>query len=214
MTQTTDRHAAPRTAGCVIHSAAGYDLLVWLLLLGRERAFRERLVQLARLEPGQSVLDVGCGTGSLAIAAKRRVGPSGTVRGIDASPEMIGRARKKASKTGVDVAFTSGIVETLPYSDGQFDAVLNTMMLHHLPRGARAQCAGEMRRVLKRGGRVLAVDFGRVTSHRKSFLDHFHRRGRVDMQDIVRQLSDAGLAVVDSGPVGVLDLDFVVATVG
>ena len=198
----------------MIHAAAGYDLLAWLLLLGKERAFRERLVELASLEPGQSVLDVGCGTGSLAIAAKRQVGPSGTVQGLDASPEMIGRARKKASKARVDVVFTHGIVETLPFADGQFDVVLNTMMLHHLPRGARAQCAREMRRVLKRGGRVLAVDFGRATGHRKSFFDHFHRHGRLDMQDVARQLSDAGLAFVESGPVGVLNLEFVVATAG
>ena len=66
MTTTKNRHSAPGTKGRVLHSAAGYDLLAWLLLLGRERAFRERLVGLARLEPGQSVLDIGCGTGSLA----------------------------------------------------------------------------------------------------------------------------------------------------
>ena len=56
---------------------------------------------LARVEPGEAVLDIGCGTGSLAIAAKRRVGPSGLVHGIDASPEMIVRARKKASRAGI-----------------------------------------------------------------------------------------------------------------
>jgi ubiquinone/menaquinone biosynthesis C-methylase UbiE len=212
VTKTKDRHSAPGTKGRVLHSAAGYDLLAWLLLLGRERAFRERLVQLARIEPGQSVLDIGCGTGSLAIAATRRVGPSGTVRGIDASPEMIARARRKARKAGVDVTFTNGVVESLSFPDRHFDAVLGTLMLHHLPREAREQCAREMRRVLKPGGRVLAVDFGGATRDRKSLIEHFHRHGRVDVHDIVKLLSKAGLEIVESGAVGVRDLNFVLAT--
>ncbi|MGH7628760.1 MAG: class I SAM-dependent methyltransferase, partial [Gemmatimonadales bacterium] len=192
----------------------GYDLLAWLLFLGRERALRDRLVELARLEPGQAVLDVGCGTGSLAIAAKRRVGPFGSVHGIDASPEMIARARKKASKAGVDVTFTNGVVEGLPFPDEHFDAVLSTLMLHHLPRTAREQCAREIRRVLKPGGRVLAVDFGGATGDRKSLIEHFHRHGRVDVHDIVKLLSEAGLEIIESGPVGVRDLNFVLATAG
>ena len=211
MTESKDRHSAPGTKGRVLHSAAGYDLLAWLLLLGRERAFREQLVRQARLEPGHSVLDIGCGTGSLAIAAKRRVGAQGMVHGIDASPEMIARARRKASKAGVDVAFTSGVVEALPFPDGHFDAVLSTLMLHHLPRAAREQCVREVRRVLKPGGRVLAVDFGRATGERKSLIEHFHRHGRVDVHDIVNLLSKAGLDIVESGAVGVRDLNFVLA---
>lgn len=212
MTKTKDRHSAPGTSGRVLHSAAGYDVLVWLLLLGRERAFRERLVQLARLEPGQSVLDVGCGTGSLAIAVKQRVGHPGTVQGIDASREMIARARKKASKAGVDVTFTHGVVEALPFPDGQFDAVLSTLMLHHLPREARNQCAREVRRVLKPGGRVLAVDFGRATSGRKALIEHFHRHGGVDVHEIIALLTSTGLEIIESGAVGVRGLSFVLAT--
>lgn len=88
-------------------------------------------MRLAHVESGQSVLDIGCGTGSLAIAAKRRVGPSGTVHGIDASPEMIARARKKARTADVDVTFTDGVVEGLPFPDGHFDIVLSTLMLPH-----------------------------------------------------------------------------------
>jgi ubiquinone/menaquinone biosynthesis C-methylase UbiE len=209
MMATRDRYAAPATKGRVLHSAAGYDLMAWLLLFGRERAFRERLVVVAGLQPGESVLDVGCGTGSLAIAAKRRVGPSGAVQGIDASPEMIARATKKASRAGVDVTFTTGVVEGLPFVDGEFDAVLSTLMLHHLPREARQQCTREMRRVLKPGGRALAVDFGRATGGRRGLVEHFHRHGGVELQHMVELLSEAGLQILQSGRLGIRDLNFV-----
>ena len=68
MTKTAKPHSAPGTKGSLIHAAARYDLLIWLLTLGRERRFREMLLDHARLQPGESVLDVGCGTGTLAIA--------------------------------------------------------------------------------------------------------------------------------------------------
>lgn len=192
------------TTGRLIHSAGGYDLLVWLLLLGRERAFRDRLVRLARLERGESVLDIGCGTGSLAIAAKRRVGPSGSVDGVDASPEMIARARRKARRAGTEVSFSHGDVTELPFPSDQFNVVLSTMMLHHLPAGAREQCMRELRRVLRPGGRALVVDFGEARG--------LHRRDRVALHDLVRLPREAGLTINESGPVGVLGLNFVLAT--
>src|SRR5262245_48143975 len=105
MTQIEKKIETPSRTGKVLHAAAPYDILVWLLTLGRERAFREKMLRLAHLEPGESVLDVGCGTGTLAIAAKRQVGTTGMVYGVDASPEMIARAEKKARKVGIDVAF-------------------------------------------------------------------------------------------------------------
>jgi ubiquinone/menaquinone biosynthesis C-methylase UbiE len=73
-----------------------YDLMLWVASRGRERVFRERQVDLARIAPGEAVLDVGCGTGSLAIAAARRVGERGAVHGVDPSAELLARARKKA----------------------------------------------------------------------------------------------------------------------
>jgi ubiquinone/menaquinone biosynthesis C-methylase UbiE len=208
----TESSPAPRPTGLVLHSAVRYDLMVWLLTLGRQRAFREKILRLARLEPGASVLDVGCGTGTLAIAAKRLVGPSGAVCGIDASPEMIARANKKARKAGVEVAFRNGAAQTLPFPDAQFDAVLSTVMLHHLPRKARQECACEMRRVLKPGGRVLAVDFGGSEREKRGFLTHFHRHGHVNLQDIMAILNEAGLLIVESGEVGISNLQFALAT--
>lgn len=211
MTGTRHRHGAPETTGRVIHAAAGYDWLAWLLLLGRERVFRERLVSLARLEPGQSVLDVGCGTGTLAIAAGRRVGPTGRVHGVDASARMVARARKKAGKAGVDVVFTQGLVERLPYEDRQFDAVLSTLMLHHLPGAARQECVREIRRVLRPEGKVLAVDFGAPAGGGKGVLGHLHGHGGVDIRQILELLGAAGFHILESGPVGVKAMNFVLA---
>jgi ubiquinone/menaquinone biosynthesis C-methylase UbiE len=203
------REMAPRTNGLVIHWAARYDLLAWLLTRGREHAFRERIISLARLERGNSVLDIGCGTGSLAIAAARHVGPTGAVHGIDASPPMIARASRKAAKAGADVLFQLAAAESLPFPDGRFDVVLSTLMLHHLPRSVRQQCVSEIKRVLKPGGRVLAVDF--TLSRQRGLLAHFHRHGHVDLQDIVALFVSAGLTTVRSGPVGTNDLQFVLA---
>jgi demethylmenaquinone methyltransferase/2-methoxy-6-polyprenyl-1,4-benzoquinol methylase/phosphoethanolamine N-methyltransferase len=88
------------------------------------------MLELAGLKAGESVLDVGCGTGTLAIAAKHRVGSSGRVYGIDASPEMIARARKKAA---AEITFEKALVENLPFQDTNFDVVLCTTVLDHLP---------------------------------------------------------------------------------
>lgn len=207
MSHGIETGVAPHTRGRVLHWAARYDLLAWLFTRGRERAFRERLIELAGLEPGQSVLDIGCGTGTLAIAATRHVQSTGTVHGIDASPQMVARATRKAAKARAQALFNVAAAEQLPFPDGSFDVVLSTLMLHHLPRTSRQQCANEIRRVLKPGGRVLAVDFGRPT--RRGLVAHFHRHGHVAVEDIMAVLGNAGLAIVKSGPVGMNDLHFV-----
>jgi ubiquinone/menaquinone biosynthesis C-methylase UbiE len=211
-TRTKAAHQAPTTLGRVLHSALSYDLLAWTFLRGRESAFRQRIIDLARLRPGSAVLDVGCGTGTLAILAKKHTGPTAAVHGIDASPEMIARARRKAKSAGVDVAFENAVVEALPFPDGTFDVVLSTLMLHHLPRGLREQAAREIRRVLKRGGRLIVVDFGPGDGKPKGFLSRLHRHGRVNFGDVVRVLTDAGLSVAESAPMGVKELQFVIAT--
>jgi ubiquinone/menaquinone biosynthesis C-methylase UbiE len=204
-----EEQTAPRTHGLVLHWAARYDLLAWLLTHGRERELREAILRLADLQQGNDVLDIGCGTGTLAIAASGQVGQTGAVTGIDASPSMIARANRKAVKAGAPVTFQVALAESLPFPDWRFDVVFSTLMLHHLPRKTRQQCAGEIKRVLKAGGRVVAVDFGRAK--RRGLLAHFHRHGHVDVEDIVRLLVDAGLRPTRTGPLGMSDLNFVVA---
>jgi ubiquinone/menaquinone biosynthesis C-methylase UbiE len=204
---------AKHTSGIVLHSPVLYDLTVWLAMFGKERGFREKLLQLARIGSGEQVLDVGCGTGTLAIAAKRQVGASGTVYGVDASPEMLARAQKKAKRAGVEVLFQNAIAEALPFPDGQFDAVLSTVMLHHLPQKSRLRAAHEIRRVLKPGGRILAVDFEGFSDQKRTILSHFHRpHGNVGARDIIALLNEAGLGTLENGPVGIRDLQFVLAT--
>ena len=212
MTNTAEAKQTLGTSGLVLHKAALYDLTLWLLSLGRESAFRERVLRLARLSPGEQVLDVGCGTGTLAIAAKRQVGTTGTVYGVDASPEMLARAGKKASKAGVEIVLKNGLVEALPFPDGRFDVVLSTVMLHHLPGKLRRQCAAEIKRVLKPGGRVLAVDFGTSLAQKKGIVAHFHRHGHINLAEIVAIFNETGLDIVESGAAGISDLQFVLAT--
>ena len=202
-----------RTSGIVLHSPLFYDCTVWLAFLGKEPSFREKVLNLGRVASGESVLDVGCGTGTLAIAAKKRVGAVGTVHGLDASIEMLASAEKKARKAGVEVFFKSGVAEALPFPEAQFNLVLSSVMLHHLPQKARLQCAVEIRRVLKPEGRVLVVDFEGFSDQKRSILSHFHRpHGHVRAQDIVALLAEAGLKSIESGPVGIRDLHFVLAT--
>ncbi len=211
MTKTAEETSSLATSGIILHSPVWYDLLLTVISFGRERALREKVLGLARLQPGDTVLDVGCGTGTLAIAAKRHVGASGAVYGVDASIEMIARAQKKARKVHMDICFKNGLAEALPFPDGQFDAVLSTVMLHHLPRKARGHCAKEIHRVLKPGGRLLAVDFGAVSHEIKTFLGRFHRHSYVELSEMTALFREAGLTFVTSGPVGIRELQFVFA---
>jgi ubiquinone/menaquinone biosynthesis C-methylase UbiE len=156
---------SPHTHGRPIHWAWFYDTFVWLTSLGQERFLRRMTLDLAQLRPGEKVLDVGCGTGSLTIGAEERVGPTGEAHGIDAAVEMIGAARAKAEKAVASVDFRVGLAECLPFPDDAVDVVLSSLMVHHLPGvDLKRQSFAEMHRVLKPGGRLLIVDIGIPTN--------------------------------------------------
>ena len=192
---------APQTAGRVLHGARWYDLFGTVISFGRDKAIREKLVEVAAPAPGETVLDVGCGTGTLALALKSRVG-TGEVHGIDASPEMIDVAREKAAKAGSDIDFQVALIEALPFPDATFDLVTSSLMLHHLPDDLKRRGLAEIRRVLKPGGRFLALDFA---AHSHSPLGHLlaifgHSRGERMVDKLMPMLKDAGFSDVAGIP--------------
>lgn len=173
--------------GDVIHRASFYDVLQTALTFGRARVYREAALDLARVSPGERVLDVGCGTGSLALAAKRRVGAGGTVHGVDAGAEMVARAKQKAASEGLEVTFDVAPAQALPFPDGAFDLVLCTLMMRHLPDDGRKQAVAEMRRVLRPGGRLLVVDL----AHEKGLLSALTPISLIHGHDDMRAADEA-----------------------
>lgn len=205
--------ATPGALGVLLHRPRLYDLFVQVALIGREPSFRKQLLELGRLRPGEAVLDLGCGTGSLALMAKEAVGTTGVVCGVDASAEMISWARQKARRVEAQVQFQHAPAQALPFPEASFDVVLSTLMLHHLPKRARPHLAVEARRVMKPGGRVLMVDFAEA-SRRKGLKRHLHHRhGSVALHEMLALLEGAGLSVVGSGSMGIKNVHFALALV-
>ncbi len=160
----------PQTEGLLIRWASYYDFAVTLTTLGQNRRLRKTTVDQALIQPGDTVLDVGCGTGEVTLLAKTRA-KQGSVYGIDPAPEMIAVARKKAARKGLEIDFRVGVIEALPFPDSTIDVVTSSLMMHHLPEDLRVRGVAEVFRVLKPGGRLLIADFMRPTG---SLLDHLY----------------------------------------
>ncbi len=137
-----------------------YDPITAFFFGGREQSFRAETIRLAQIQPGSRVLDIGCGTGTLTIAAARAAGPNGRVWGIDIAPDLVDLARQKAARAGLTAQFQVGSITNLPFEDGQLDVVLSSLMLHHLPDDqTRRAGLAEVRRVLRPGGTLLIAEF-------------------------------------------------------
>lgn len=194
-------HDNLETTGATISWAYLYDILVNLILFGQERKMREATITLARIQPGERVIDVGCGTGTLAITAKKRAAGA-QIHGTDAAPEMIERAREKALKAGVEVDFRAGLVEAIDFPANTFDIVLSSLMVHHLPPDLKSKAFAEIFRVLKPGGRLLIVDFEPPQRGlTRTVLSLFLGQGmmQIDNSAIPPMLTAAGFAGVEKG---------------
>jgi ubiquinone/menaquinone biosynthesis C-methylase UbiE len=137
---------------------AFYDPAVRLTT--REREFKRRLLAGAGIEPGHRVLDLGCGTGTLAAMAKRSA-PGAELVGLDGDPEVLERARAKTAEEGLEARFDEGLSTELPYEDGSFDRVLSTLFFHHLSGAEKRRTAHELARVLRPRGELHVADLGR-----------------------------------------------------
>ena len=126
----------------------------------RDRAIKGRLLTRAAIATGEDVLDVGCGTGTLAVMAARAA-PNVTVTGLDADATILAKARNRARAARLTIGFDRGMSTSLPYADASFDVVLSTLFFHHLPDDAKRQTAAELVRVLRPGGRLVVGDLGR-----------------------------------------------------
>lgn len=134
-----------------------YDPVVRLTT--REATFKDSLLRQAGLRPGETVLDVGCGTGTLAITALAHE-PGASVSGLDADDRILTIARRKAEQSGVNIRFTLGLADRMPFADAEFDVVLSSLFFHHLETATKQATLREVVRVLKPGGRLHVADWG------------------------------------------------------
>ncbi|MCD2196764.1 class I SAM-dependent methyltransferase [Actinomycetospora endophytica] len=199
---------------------AFYDAMS--LLLGARRA-HERLVAAAGLAAGQTVLEIGCGTGNLLLAAARAE-PGAAVVGLDPDAGALARARHKTRRLPA-IRLEQGYADELPHADGSVDRVVSAFMFHHLPADGKRAMLAEVRRVLAPGGVLAVLDFdgaprpfGPLTpllrfAHRRRGHDHGHDHGHghdaeplgivPNDRAVIRELiADAGfdeVAQVDEG---------------
>jgi ubiquinone/menaquinone biosynthesis C-methylase UbiE len=190
-------HTHEETSGIVIHGSRTYDLLAGPFI----RTTDKEILARAGVAPRARVLDVGTGPGYLALAASRMVGTDGAAVGIDASPEMIDRAKSRAARKGSSAEYLVATAEALPFDDETFDVVVSRLVIHHLTGDLKTAALAEMARVLKPGGRILLVDMASAAVQGAHHIVAHIMGNRPDIGvDLGALLDAAGFTQLTSGP--------------
>ncbi|HEY1078205.1 MAG TPA: class I SAM-dependent methyltransferase [Fontimonas sp.] len=148
--------------------ALGYHWLTGLYdpvvaLTTRERRFKSGLLRQLAPTAGQQVLDLGCGSGTLALMLLAST-PGLQVTGVDGDPAMLAQAQRKAARAGLTLALDRSLAQQLPYADARFDAAVSSLFFHHLDRDTKRAAMREVWRVLKPGGDFHVADWGRAAN--------------------------------------------------
>jgi ubiquinone/menaquinone biosynthesis C-methylase UbiE len=154
MTEQTDRFVPALGADWL---TPFYDVVARLT---GERRFKRHLIEVAGIEAGHDVLDLGCGTGTLALMV-RSMRPGARVAGMDIDPRILDIARRKIARAGADIALHQGSATAPPFPPASFDRILTTLMLHHLTSEQKRETLAAARRLLRRRGQLHIADFGK-----------------------------------------------------
>jgi ubiquinone/menaquinone biosynthesis C-methylase UbiE len=179
-----------------------YDSYMKKVTLGRERVLREETVNLAQVKAGDCILEIGCGTGTLTLAAKKKAGVSGKAFGIDIIPGMIEVSQRKAAEANEDITFRSGSIDDIPFSENQFDVVMCSFMIFHMSETTRRKGIAEIHRVLKPQGRLLVLDMALPSQPLPRAIAKMLFGGMLEheLQELRPLMEDSGFSNIEIAP--------------
>lgn len=175
-----------------------YDPLIRFFM--PENEMKRQLIKRADIRGVLKVLDIGCGTGTLTIMAKKANSDIEAI-GLDPDPEILRIARNKAREANVEIQFNEASSMEMPYPDGCFDRVLSSLMIHHLNTEEKIKTLAEVHRVLKQGGSIHILDFGKPKGNLAKFVSFIMRRLEETADNIdgllPKMLTNAGFAEIE-----------------